>query len=149
MGFFNTLKITGSALEAQRLRMDVIANNIANAETTRTVQGGPYRRQMPFFTAQGSSPSRIPMALAALSQAPLAPGGGVKVSQIIEDTRPGARVYAPDHPDADKEGYVTYPNVDIVNELIDLMSARRSYEASVTALNAAKNMALKALEIGR
>lgn len=154
MGLFRTLGISGSALTAQRLRMDVIANNIANAQTTRSPSGGPYRRQLVVFAprGEGAFPRTAPLPFPASFgpgelSSPL--GAGVGVREIIEDSRSGPRVYDPRHPDADSEGYVSYPNVEIVNELIDLMSARRSYEASVTALDAAKSMALKALEIGR
>ena len=154
MGFFKTLRISGSGLQAQRMRMDVIANNIANSETTRAPRGGPYKRQLVVFTPARRGASRRPSPLLPSSAGVLGRllsplGTGVRVQQVIEDPRAGPRIYAPEHPDADDEGYVSYPNVDIVNELIDLMSARRSYEANVTAMNAAKSMALKALEIGR
>jgi len=151
MSFWSTLRIGASALTAQRLRLDVIANNIANAETTRTEDGGPYQRQDVVFQAKNSETS-FPSFLASRSgiSTYMQQGeGGVEVASIIEDDAPGERVYDPTHPDADEEGYVTYPNVNIVVEMTNMLSATRSYEASLAALDSAKTMALKALEIGR
>jgi flagellar basal-body rod protein FlgC len=145
MGFLSSLDISASALTAQRMRMDVISENIANADTTRTANGGPYRRRVTVLAEQPSSFS------AALQQATgnSATGGGVVVSQIVEDQSAFEYEYDPDHPDADVNGYVAKPNVDTAKEIIDMMSATRSYEANVTALNATKSIAMKALEIGR
>lgn len=141
MGFLSSLDISGSALTAQRLRMDVISQNIANAETTETDTGGPYRRKVCVLAerAADSFSSVLGRTL----------GGGVMVSQIVEDQSDFEVEYDPDNPLADTDGYVKKPNVDEVEELIDLMSATRSYEANVTALDATKSMAVKALEIGR
>jgi flagellar basal-body rod protein FlgC len=139
---FSAFRITASALTAQRLRMDVIANNVANAETTRTAEGGPYRRQQVVFAAGQAVPQP-----ASVSAAPT--GQGVRVAAILADDTPGNRVYDPSHPDADKDGFVTYPNVNIVTEMTDMLSATRSYEANVTVFNTLKSMALKALDIGR
>lgn len=144
MNIFNTLKVSASGLSAERLRMDLIADNIANAETTRTEKGGPYRRKLAVFTPQKNFESILQRELEA---------EGVKVQRIIEDKAPFRLVYNPSHPDAKpdgpQKGYVEMPNIDIVTEMVDMIGATRAYEANVTALNAAKSMALKALEIGR
>lgn len=146
MGFRQTLMISGSALTAQRLRMDVISNNIANVNTTRTPEGEPYRRQRVVFTPREDTFART--FLASTSQN-LASGRGVQAERIVEDERP-ALVYNPRHPDADPEtGMVQMPNVDIVTEMVDMLAARRSYEANVVAINATKDMASDALNIGR
>lgn len=151
MSFWNMLRIGSSALSAQRLRLDLISNNIANIETTHTEEGGPYRRQDVRFQAVESSGGFRGLIRARLSgQDRAADGtGGVKVSEIIEDDRPGPRVYDPNHPDADEEGYVEYPNVDLAVEMTNMLSATRSYEANLTVIDAAKRMALKSLEIGK
>ena len=149
MSFWNSLQISASGLSAQRLRLDVISNNIANAQTTRTAAGGAYKRQDVVFQAQGSQ-SAIPSSIATrLSNYNPAPNGGVEVSQIITDQTPGQQVYDPTNPDANAQGYVTMPNVDLVTEMTNLLSATRSYEANLTVAEASKQMALKALEIGR
>jgi flagellar basal-body rod protein FlgC len=151
MSFWNTLRIGASALNAQRLRLDVIANNIANAETTRTAAGGPYQRQDVVFTPQGGD-SFLPYFIQARRNPAARPGanlGGVQVATLTTDNEPGARVYDPTHPDADEEGYVTYPNVNMVVEMTNMLSATRSYEAGLAVVDIAKRMALKALEIGR
>lgn len=152
MSFMNMFSITASALTAQRLRMDVISNNIANAETTHTQGGGPYERQAVVFTPRSAAPG---LALPAFVQSArdawqkLSGGGGVQVAQIVTDPEAGSRVYDPTSPDADAKGFVTYPNVNLVTEMTDMLAATRSYEANVTALNAAKQMAMKTLEIGK
>lgn len=145
MGFMKSMNISASALTAQRVRMDVISQNIANANTTRTNNGTPYRRRQVVFQSQpGSLFSRY------LNKAQSAAAGeGVRVAAIVEDMSDFIREYDPDHPDADAEGYVSYPNVDEVSEMVDMMAATRSYDANVTALNATKSIALKALEIGK
>jgi len=139
VGLFHSFDISASGMTAERLRMDVIANNLANVNTTRTARGGPYRRQMVVFEerlaqAMGKGRGR---------------GAGVRVSRIVEDDDPPRLEYNPNHPDADEQGYVALPNVNIVTEMVDMISASRAYEANIAALNAAKAMALKALEIGR
>jgi flagellar basal-body rod protein FlgC len=161
MGFFSALRTAGSALTAQRVRTDVIANNVANMNTTRTAEGGPYRRQQVVFTPQqeGASFRQLLLArtMANIPGAPTVPSGfnsakpgqGVQVASMGADGRPGKRVFEPDHPDAGVDGFVEYPDIDPVTEMADMLSATRAYEASVTTLNAAKGMALKALEIGR
>lgn len=140
MAFLKSLDISASALTAQRMRMDVISQNIANATTTRTATGEAYRRRVVVMGEKSAS------FASALGQAT---GEGVVVSQIVEDASAFEYKYDPDHPDANEQGYVAMPNVDEVAEIIDLMSATRSYEANVTVLNATKSMAMKALEIGR
>jgi flagellar basal-body rod protein FlgC len=151
MSFWNTLRIGSSALSAQRLRLDVIANNIANAETTLTEAGGPYKRQDVVFSEK-TSHSFLPHFIQArrnLAVSASAGGSGVNVASIVTDAEPGPRVYDPAHPDADQSGYVTYPNVNLVVEMTNMLSATRSYEANLSVIEAAKRMALKALEIGR
>jgi flagellar basal-body rod protein FlgC len=151
MSFWNTLRIGATGLNAQRLRLDVIANNVANAETTRTDEGTPYRRTEVVFRPEGVAPN-LPPFLAARAAGSLADKGrlgGVKVASIIEDETEGPRVYDPSHPDADEEGFVSYPNVNIAVEMTNLLSATRSYEANLTVIDAAKRMALQALNIGR
>jgi len=151
MGFWNMLRIGSSALSAQRLRLDLISNNIANIETTSTEEGGPYRRQDVRFKSQENDPN---FSQLINSQIPFADShqlgrGGVAVETIIEDDTQGPRVYDPSHPDADEDGYVEYPNVDLAVEMTNMLSATRSYEANLTVISAAKRMALKSLEIGR
>ena len=146
MGILRSIQISGSALLAQRVRMDVIATNVANMNTSRGVDGGPYRHQSVRFTEdQGTTSFRNILGRAANAGR----GGGVRVSEIVEDNTPPRKVHDPQHPDADENGDVLMPNVDVVTEMTDIVGARRAYEASVTVLNATKSMALKALEIGR
>ncbi|HIQ05510.1 MAG TPA: flagellar basal body rod protein FlgC [Anaerolineae bacterium] len=145
MSFFTSLRISGSALTAQRLRMDVISNNIANMHTTRTARGGPYKREQVVFTTPESPRGRFGLAQAA----PVLPMQGVQVSAIVEDDQPGPSVYEPEHPDADADGYVIYPNVDVATEMVDMLSAARAYEANVTVIQTTKDMAAKALDIAR
>jgi flagellar basal-body rod protein FlgC len=147
MTVLNALRIGASALTAQRLRMDVIANNVANVETTRSSGGGPYKAERVVFSSiEGSSGGTLGSSPgAAQAQAP----GGLQVAAIVEDDSPGRMVYNPKHPDANAEGYVAYPNVDLVTEMVDMLAATRAYETNVTALNAVKTMAARALEIGK
>lgn len=137
---FDSFRISGSGLTAERVRMDTIANNLANANTTRTEDGGPYRRQMAVFEAVQTD-SRKGQAKKV--------GHGVRVVGIVDDPSPPRLVYDPQHPDANADGYVEMPNINVVTEMVDLISATRAYEANITAINAAKSMALKALDIGR
>ena len=138
MGFLSSIDISGSALTAQRLRMDVISENIANAETMVTDEGEPYRRKVCVMGERQSFSSVLDGEM----------GKGVMVTDIVRDNSDFELEYDPDNPLANEEGYVLMPNVDEVEEIIDLMEATRSYEANVTALNATKNMAAKALTIG-
>ncbi len=147
MGAFSALEIGASALTAQRLRMDVISQNIANANTTRTEDGTPYRRRTVLFEER-SQQAPFSEYLSDASKAKLV-GSGVRVSKIVEDGSPLKEVYDPGHPDADENGIVRMPNVDIVTEMVNMISATRAYEANVTMINATKGMANKALEIGR
>jgi flagellar basal-body rod protein FlgC len=148
MSFWQALKIGSSGLTAQRLRLDLISNNIANAQTTHTEKGGPYQRQDVVFMPEGEN-SAVAQS-AEVHQGGLSIlQGGVRVAQITTDTEAGPRVYDPTHPDADANGYVNYPNVDIVVEMTNMLSATRSYEANLSSIEAIKRMALKALEIGK
>lgn len=145
------MNISSSALTAQRLRMDVAASNIANAQSTRATinENGeyePYRRKMVTFQSKNQSFRSFFNRAVNNQNANLS---GVRATRIIEDQTPFKVEYNPMHPDANEEGYVRLPNVDPLKEMVDIMSATRSYEANVTALNATKNMLLKALEIGK
>ena len=145
MSAFNGMDISASGMTAQRLRMDIISQNIANVNTTRDENGDPYKRKIVTFSEKNVTPFGD-----ILMKKEGTVGSGVKVSQIGQDnTTAMRRVYDPSHPDADEDGYVTYPNVNSVQEMTDLIDASRSYEANVTAFNATKNMALKGLEIGK
>lgn len=139
MKLFGSLSISASGLSAERVRMDTISSNIANVNTTRTEDGGPYRRKVAVFSEV------LEQELAGDAKSL----GGVQVAEIVDDPTPLKSVYDPTHPDADEEGYVLMPNVEILNEMADMIVATRSYEANVTTLNASKSMYLKALEIGR
>lgn len=141
MDLFNAMDISASGLSAQRLRMSLIASNLANVNSTRTEQGGPYRRRVPVFGAED--------ARAGFGNVLEREMGRVQVTGILEDPRPGRIVFDPGHPDANPAGYVTYPNVNLIEEMADLIMASRSYEANATAIATFKSMALKALEIGR
>ena len=150
MGIFQSINTSASALTAQRLRMDTISSNMANAETTRGsyVDGKwePYKRKSVVFQEKNDQFSNfLNLAMNKSSNV----GKGLQVTEIIEDDTPSQLVYEPDHPDANDDGYVEKPNVDPLRETVDLMSATRSYEANVTVLNASKGMLLKALEIGK
>ncbi|MEX2196707.1 MAG: flagellar basal body rod protein FlgC [Thermoleophilaceae bacterium] len=139
MGLFDAIDISGSGLSAERLRMDVTAENLANANTTRAPGGGPYQRKSVVLEQQGGGGFG-----AALSQA-----RGVQVGGIVEDAAPPRRMHDPGHPDADADGYVAMPNVNPVTEMVDLITASRAYEANVTAMQTAKTMFSKTLEILR
>jgi len=150
MSLFNGLNISASGLTVNRLRMDVVSSNIANANTNRAelVDGEwmPYRRKTVELSTNGASPFAKQLTAAMDNRSA---GAGVKVSAIREDGAPFPVTYDPEHPDADAEGYVRTPNIDPIREMVDLMSATRSYEANVTAMNASKSMFMKALEIGK
>lgn len=145
MGVFSSFDISASGMTAQRTRLDVISQNIANVNTTRDAEGNPYNRKTVLFQERGYVSFND-----ALCSATGMVGNGVKIRQIVEDTdTEGRLVYDPSSPDADENGYVMYPNVNTVTEMTNMIDASRSYEANVTAFNAAKNMALKALDIGK
>ncbi|MEH7301332.1 flagellar basal body rod protein FlgC [Neobacillus drentensis] len=148
---FDSLNISASALTAQRLRMDVVSSNIANAESTRgTFVNGkwePYRRKMVMMEPREKSFNQVLQgAMEKQSQSQLQ---GVRVSGIVNDKTPFKMVFDPSNPDANADGYVMMPNVDLSKEMIDLLAASRAYEANVTSFNTGKSMMLKALEIGR
>ena len=143
MDIFTTMKISASALKAQRLRLNTISSNLANIETTRTPDGGPYRKREVVFQTTGKGfADTLDTRMRDAAQ-------GVKVSHIQASTLPPRMVYDPSHPDADEQGQVAMPNISLVEETADMMSASRAYEANVTVVKSAKRMALKALEIGR
>lgn len=147
---FLGIDTSASGLTAERLRMDVIANNIANANTTRTENGGAYHRRYVVFKPRENQPASFEQALQkARGNSRQNIGEGVRAVSIEEDTQQGPLVYAPGHPDANAQGYVEKPNVNVVTEMVDMITAHRAYEANTTAINAAKTMYLKALEIGR
>jgi len=149
---FSTISIASSGLTAQRLRMDVISDNIANAETTRTVEGGPFKRSRVILKPLGGNTEQANFSIfpKALDKGL---GNGVKVDSIEKDDAKPRLVYDPSHPDAiksgPKEGYVEMPNVILVNEMVDLISAQRAYEANTTVVNGAKDIFLKSLEISK
>lgn len=147
MSIFRGINISASGLTAQRTRMDVIAKNIANASTTRAQNGEPYRRQVAVFKAAEEQTSF--REILSRKKAGSSSKGGVELVGILDDKTPFRMVYNPGHPDADAQGYVRMSNVDPVTEMVDMISATRSYEANVTALSSTKSMLLKALEIGK
>jgi flagellar basal-body rod protein FlgC len=150
MSIFHGLNISASGLTAERLRMDVISSNLANADSTRArrVNGQwlPYQRKM---VVMKPTDGKFSSFLQKAKNSQVEPGEGVEVTRIVEDPSPFKLVYQPGHPDADQNGYVRMPNVDPLKEMVDLVGATRAYEANVTALNATKGMLMKALEIGR
>lgn len=133
MSFFSIMDRSGTGLNAQRIRINVISSNIANADTTRTPEGGPYRRKDVVFKQVLDGKH----------------AGGVQVESIKQDTKPPMLKYQPDHPDANEEGYVAYPNIHPVEEMVNMLEASRNYESNVTMLNTAKQLALRALSIGK
>ncbi len=148
MSMFSAFDVNASGMTAQRLRMDVISENVANASTTRTQDGTPYRRKVVTFTEKADSGIGSFSRVLGDVTSNYGIGQGVKVSRISEDyTSEMKMVYDPAHPDADENGYVTYPNVNIVTEMTNLIDASRAYEANATAFNASKSMALKGLEM--
>jgi flagellar basal-body rod protein FlgC len=140
------MEISASALAAQRVRAEVATANLANAETTRTDDGGPYRRKLVVF---GSRTPRFQLALGNAGFSQVASTKGVEVRQVVEDATPPVLRYDPGHPDANPEGYVAYPNLNPATEMVDLMSAVRSYEASASAVNASKQMIQSSLDLVR
>lgn len=142
MAFLSSLDIAGSALTAERYRMDTILQNISNAEVTKTADGTPYRRKQIIFEER---PLSFQQVLNGVQQK----SGGVRVAQVVEDQRDFRAVYDPTNSEADENGYVMYPNVDTTEERVDLLAAANSYTANMTALSVAKAIAMKALEIGR
>ncbi len=147
MGMFMGIDTAASGLTAERLRMDVISNNIANANTTRTENGGAYRRRYVVFSPRTREPMSFEQALSKATGGKKSVGEGVRAVAIMEDQQQGPMVYEPGHPDANADGYVEKPNVNIVSEMVDMITAHRAYEANTTSINAAKAMFSKALEI--
>jgi flagellar basal-body rod protein FlgC len=148
MGLFDSMAISASGLTAERMRMDVTAENLANAQTTRTDAGGPYRRkEVVLREAAGQGFGGV--LETALSGPANGATGGVEVAQIAQDATPARLVYDPTHPDADARGYVAMPNVNPVTEMVDLITAQRGYEANVTAMQTAKQMFTKTLDLLR
>ena len=148
MSMFGGMEISASALTAQRLRMNVTAENIANAETTKGADGNPYRRKEVTLQSVGQAGTFGSQLSRAMGSSGVAPGG-VQATEIAEDQTNGKLVYDPSHPDADEQGYIRMPNVDTVTEMVDLIDAQRAYEANVTAMSASKQMFAKTLEILR
>lgn len=147
MSIFNSFNINASGMTAERYRMDVIAENVANVNTTRTADGTPYRRKVVTFQEKNATPASFHSYLGRASEQYT--GQGVKVSKVTEDDWTQMKqVYDPSHPDADENGYVTYPNVNIVTEMTNLIDSSRAFEANATAFNASKAIALKGLEMG-
>jgi flagellar basal-body rod protein FlgC len=150
MGLFDAINASGSGLTAERMRMDVTSENLANAETTKAANGQPYRRKQVVLQEAGGSNTDFASVLSSVQGG----GGGstangVKVSGIVEDSSPLKRIYDPGHPDADRNGYVTMPNVNTVTEMTDLISSSRAYEANVTAMQTAKTMFSRTLDLLR
>ncbi len=145
MDVLTAMKISGSALKAERTRLNITTMNLANANTTRTIEGGPYKAKSVVFQAKPLEGANFQETLNSTAERMRT----VEVAKVVEDKAPFKEVYDPSHPDADANGIVKYPNVNVVEQMVDMMEARRAYEANVTALDAVKNMALKALDIGR
>ena len=147
MGMFTSFDINASGMTAQRFRMDIISQNVANANTTRTSDGSPYVRKVVTFTEKDSQTAFHHVLNSATDRYS---GKGVKVDGVYEDTATEMnKVYDPSHPDADENGYVTYPNVNIITEMTNLIDASRSYEANATAFNASKAIAMQGLNLGK
>ncbi|MCR5223036.1 MAG: flagellar basal body rod protein FlgC [Lachnospiraceae bacterium] len=148
MSIFSSFGVNASGMTAQRYRMDIISQNVANANTTRTEDGTPYRRKVVRFTEKTTNPTEFGTIFRKSRGMDV--GDGVKVSGVYEDHKEDMKlVYDPSHPDADEYGYVTYPNVNIVTEMTNMIDSTRAYEANATAFTASKAMAVKGLDIGR
>ena len=146
MGFLDALRASASGLSAQRIRMKLIAGNLANVNTTRTAEGGPYQRKEPVFAAETPAAGSFGDMLRLQQEGDAV---AVRTVQVVKDGRTPIMKYAPDHPDADETGYIALPNISVTEEMVNLVSASRSYEANIAAIKATKNMVAKALEIGR
>lgn len=144
MDFLTAMQVGASGLSAQRLRMDTIASNLANIDTTRTPEGGPYKRKDVLFAALPLNPFSRTLNDALADQV-----RQVVVTQVVEDSSPPILIYNPNHPDANDEGYVAMPNINLMEEMVNLINATRSFEANIQSINAAKSMALRAIELGR
>ncbi len=144
MNLFGVLGISASALTAQRQRAEVVTANMANAETTQTAEGGPYRRKQVVFAAQSTQTSPF-----TLVSAHAGGGQGVKIAEVLDDPAPAIERFEPSHPDADERGYVSYPNINPVTEMVDLMGAVRSYQMNAAAVNASKQMIQQSIDLLR
>ncbi len=150
MGMFNAIDISASGMSAERLRLDVISNNLANADSTRTPNnGGPYRRKYVIFEPRSNGNKSDFFSVFSDAMQKQNHGNGVRAVRIAEDMSPFKLKYDPGNPDADRQGYVHMPNVNVVSEMTDMITASRAYEADVTAVDAAKNMFMKTLNIGK
>jgi len=160
MNLFGLMETSGSAMQAERMRAEVVAANMANAETTRTEGGGPYRRQQVVFAANPQNDGAFLESLAGASEVPgmlpafgaprmREPGGGVHIAQVVEDSAPPLKRYDPGHPDAGADGYVAYPDINPLTEMVDLMGATRAYGLNGSAVQAEKSMIASALEIAK
>ena len=150
MDFFDSLQTSASGLTAQRFRMNLVSNNLANVNTTRTEQGGPYTRKDPVFAATSANASFDDVMNAALNNKSVnSQSTEVNVVDVISDQRKPIMKYDPMHPDADSNGFVSMPNINVMEEMVNMMAASRSYEANVTAISTSKNMVMKALDIGK
>jgi flagellar basal-body rod protein FlgC len=150
MNLFGVMEVSGSALEAERIRAEVVAANMANAETTRTPEGGPYRRQHVVFTSQAPQPGFASQLVGIASPGGMqADGqiGGVRVTAVVADQGEPLRRFDPGHPDADKDGYVSYPDINPLTEMVDLMGATRAYGLNSSAVQAEKGMVSASLDI--
>ena len=147
MNLFGLFQVSGSALAAERLRAEVVTANLANSETTRTEEGGPYVRKVAVFESRPAA--QFQLLLASSGANAVASEGGVRVSQVAEDSTPALRRYEPGHPDADDAGYVAYPAINPVQEMVDLMGAERAYELNASAVQAAKQMIQQSIQILR
>ena len=147
MNLFGLFQVSGSALAAERLRAEVVTANLANSETTRTEEGGPYVRKVAVFESRPAA--QFQLLLASSGANAVASEGGVRVSQVAEDATPALRRYEPGHPDADDAGYVAYPAINPVQEMVDLMGAERAYELNASAVQAAKQMIQQSIQILR
>lgn len=145
MGPFDILNISGSALSAERQRSEVIATNMANAETTHTAKGGPFQRKEVVFSSAGNT--SFHMALASTNSTLQRPAGTVRISQVVSDPTEPVMRYEPGHPDADKDGFVAYPAINPVQEMVDLMGSTRAYQLNASAVSAAKQMIQQSIDI--
>ena len=145
MNLFDSLAISGSALSAERQRSEIIAANMANAETTHTEAGGPYRRKEVVFQSPGASTFRL--ALASTGNSSAIPSGSVQISDVVDDPTPPVMSYEPGHPDANKDGFVAYPAINPVMEMVDLMGSVRAYQLNASAVTAAKQMIQQSIDI--
>lgn len=146
---FRAMRISATALTAERLRMDVISNNIANSQTTRTAEGGAFRRKRVVFQAQEGNPSPVAPIRRSGEGVEVQGLQGVRVRRVVESDEELVRTYDPSHPDADADGFVEYPNVDVSTEMVDLMAASKAYQSNITVIQTAKTMAQAALQIGK